>query len=331
MKSQAALEMDREHAGERRAPSPFVRLAFAPSLPDLVVLGYIASVIVGLGLAPSSPERNFWLVFVIGVWGAYLAMVWFVRLFLDERIQRPGAVFALRSIYRLAPVATFFLIYINLRPILPIINPGNWDEELYRLDLRLFTVEPSMWIEQYSTRGVVEWFSFFYYSYFFFIASFIFCMIFSSRNDMRLASFATGALLVFGTGQFIYTLVPGLGPYAHLAHEYAGPIQGGTFFQLIVNAVDAAGPLRDIFPSIHTAMPVFLSLFMWRHYRWIAPVTTFFTLNIMVATVMLRWHYLIDVIAGVSLAVFAFWLAPRLVEGYQSRRTAVGVGDLRRW
>ena len=39
MKSQAALEMDRDRdqVGERRAPSPFVRLAFAPSLPDLVV------------------------------------------------------------------------------------------------------------------------------------------------------------------------------------------------------------------------------------------------------------------------------------------------------
>jgi membrane-associated phospholipid phosphatase len=222
-------------------------------------------------------------------------------------------------------------MYLNLRPILPIINSSSYDEALYQLDVRLFTVEPTLAVEAWSSPRVVEWFSFFYYSYFYFISSFIFVMMFTSRNDHRLATFATGALLVVTTGQFVYTLVPGLGPYAHLAHEYRAPLQGGTFYQLVVNAVSAAGPLRDIFPSIHTALPTFLTLFAWRHYRRYAPIATFFTVNIILATIVLRWHYLVDVFAGLILAATAFWLAPRLVESYQHRREVIGLGALRRW
>jgi predicted signal transduction protein with EAL and GGDEF domain len=52
----------------------------------------------------------------------------------------------------------------------------------------------------------------------------------------------------------------------------------------------------------------------------------FFALNIVVATMFLRWHYVIDVIAGLLLAVFSHTLAVRLSEREHTRREALGLG-----
>jgi membrane-associated phospholipid phosphatase len=68
---------------------------------------------------------------------------------------------------------------------------------------------------------------------------------------------------------------------------------------------------------------VFLSLFSYRHrdrlpfkYTW--PFVTFFSANIVIATMFLRWHYLVDVIAGMALSVGGFLLATAI-----SRREAL--------
>jgi membrane-associated phospholipid phosphatase len=59
---------------------------------------------------------------------------------------------------------------------------------------------------------------------------------------------------------------------------------------------------------------VFTSLFSFRHrdkwpfkYTW--PFVAFFSANIVIATMFLRWHYLIDVLAGIALSAGAFFLA----------------------
>ena len=41
-------------------------------------------------------------------------------------------------------------------------------------------------------------------------------------------------------------------------------------------------------------------------------MTSFFAFNIVCSTIVLRWHYAVDVIAGLALASFAAWCAPRL-------------------
>jgi hypothetical protein len=232
--------------------------------------------------------------------------------------------------YHLLPVVALLSVYFNLRGILPIINSTTYDDFLYNMDLTVLGFEPTVWVERFSSRGVVEYFAFFYYSYFFFVSAFIFVTIFSSSNERRMAHFGTGIMLVVAIGHVIYTFVPGYGPYAFLAHEYQRPLAGGPFYNLVLEAVNGAGALRDIFPSLHTALPTFCTLFAWKHHRRVAPIATFFTVNIILATIVLRWHYAADICAGLVLGSTAFLLAPRLVELYQSRREALGLA-LRRW
>jgi hypothetical protein len=50
--------------------------------------------------------------------------------------------------------------------------------------------------------------------------------------------------------------------------------------------------------------------------------------NIIIATMFLRWHYLIDVIAGFSIAVGAVLVSRPIVRWELARRKREGLGDL---
>jgi membrane-associated phospholipid phosphatase len=88
--------------------------------------------------------------------------------------------------------------------------------------------------------------------------------------------------------------------------------------------VASAGAPGDIFPSLHTAVPLFLTLYAFRHrhrlpFRFTWPVMAFFSSQIIVATMFLRWHYLADIFAGTFLAMVATLLMTP-IAAWEARR-----------
>jgi membrane-associated phospholipid phosphatase len=61
-------------------------------------------------------------------------------------------------------------------------------------------------------------------------------------------------------------------------------------------------------------------------YTW--PIVAFFTANIVIATMFLRWHYVIDVLAGMLLATIAHLLSAHAAEREPQRRQAHGLMPL---
>jgi membrane-associated phospholipid phosphatase len=58
------------------------------------------------------------------------------------------------------------------------------------------------------------------------------------------------------------------------------------------------------------------------------PVTAFFTSQIILATMFLRWHYLLDVVAGLTLATVAFLVSRALVPAEARARVGQGSGPV---
>jgi len=91
--------------------------------------------------------------------------------------------------------------------------------------------------------------------------------------------------------------------------------------------------MKDIFPSLHTATPLWFTFFALhqmrrdRRWRWPALVTAFFSANIIFSTMLLRWHYGIDVVAGFCLAIVAGLAAPRLAAMEEAWRRSAGLDD----
>jgi membrane-associated phospholipid phosphatase len=123
----------------------------------------------------------------------------------------------------------------------------------------------------------------------------------------QFAEFSLGFMGVYIIAHVVYMLVPGYGPFRFLAESYTHPIPVGFWYQRVLEAVNGAGAQKDIFPSLHTAGPTFCFLFALRHrrkapFKYVWPITGFFATNIVIATMFLRWHYLIDIVAGLSIA-----------------------------
>ena len=236
--------------------------------------------------------------------------------------------FASATVYRLTVWLTVFLSYFQLRHILPAVSERAVDGDLLAFDLRVFHVEPSLAWDRFVTPVTTEWFAFFYFGYFFLLSAHVLGIMLAAKSSFRLAHFAMGIFLLFCTGHLIYMMVPGYGPYRFLAGEFHHELTGGPFWRAVQATVSAGGAQKDIFPSLHTACPTYFALFSYRHrnvlpykYSWMA--VGFCALQIICATMFLRWHYLIDIVAGVTLAVFACTVGELLVVKDAQRRARV--------
>jgi hypothetical protein len=244
-------------------------------------------------------------------------------------ILKPGS-FGNAMVYRLTVWLTVFLSYFQLRHILPAVSERAIDRDLYSFDLRVFHVEPSMAWDRFVTPITTEWFAFFYFGYFFLLSAHVLGIMLASKSAFRLAHFAMGIFLLFCTGHLVYMLVPGYGPYRFLAGEFHHELSGGPFWHAVQATVSAGGAQKDIFPSLHTACPTYFALFSYRHrkvlpYKYTWMVVGFCALQIICATMFLRWHYLIDIVAGITLAVFACTVGELLVVRDGERRARVAL------
>ena len=129
-------------------------------------------------------------------------------------------------------------------------------------------------------------------------------------------------MLVVAIGHFLYTLVPGAGPVATLAFDQ--PLQGGFWWRQVEVTVATAGAQLDIFPSLHTAWPAYFTLHAFakrrtQPFRWLWPILAFISINVIIATMFLRWHWFIDVAAGLLLAFAARGIAVAIAEREETR------------
>jgi membrane-associated phospholipid phosphatase len=228
----------------------------------------------------------------------------------------------LRSlVYRLGLFTPVVVSYFEMRTLLPALQPVLLDSQLLSIDNAIFVLTPAVWLQRINSVPYVEWFSFFYYSYFYILTVILVPSLFLDRGR-RLQELMIGAMAVACIGHVGYTLVLGLGPYATLAFDE--PVNGGFWWGAVRYAVDGAGAMMDIFPSLHTAYPTFFALFAFGNrdrapYKYAWPVLAFFAANIIVATMLLRWHYGIDVIFGLMLAITARSMSVWVAEREQDR------------
>jgi hypothetical protein len=254
-----------------------------------------------------------------------------------SQVQAPAWRLGSDVLYRVGLIGTVVGSFLQLHVILPAVSERLVDGSIYAIDLALFGFEPAMSWDRFVTPQTTEWFSFFYYSYFFILCAYLLPMAAFERRLRILTELSVGLLFVVCVGHALYLAVPGLGPHAYLRGQFSHELSGGFWWPTVKSAVDSVagggGSRTDIFPSLHTACPTFLTLFSFRNrahrpYRYVWPVTGFFTSQIILATMFLRWHYLLDVIAGLALATVAFLVSRALVPQEARARVELGAGPV---
>lgn len=298
----AALRADARSAG----PS-LKRWLLSISINDWIVLAYLLTLDVAIIMSDNAGAARDQAIFEMSTLLAFFVGIVVVLIrggVLDHPLLTPFA-------FRLGHYGGIQLTYFFMRGFLPVVNPGSLDRELHDLGLRAFGVEPALFFERWVTPATTEWFAFFYYGYFFVLGLHVLPIIFLCRNARILSEFALGLLIVLSVGQSLYLVVPGYGPAAGLPQLFSVDLPSGVWWNLVNQIVATAGAQKDIFPSIHTAAPTFILLFSFHNrahlpYRFTWPMVAFFVFNIIIATMFLRWHWLVDIVAGLALALFAY-------------------------
>ncbi|MCC6646092.1 MAG: phosphatase PAP2 family protein [Polyangiaceae bacterium] len=293
---------------------------------DWILLAYTAFAML-MTAAGSGPAYRSALLTTVGLFAFACAGV------LSVRAGWLGAGRLAGIVYRVTMWNVVMLAYITMRDVLTTAAPQSYDEHLHRLDVLLVGVEPTLLLDRIVSPFLTEWASFFYFDYFLLLSAYVLPLLFVERRARVLAEFAFALMPMTCLVHTLYLLVPGYGPYKHLADLYVNPLPHGMFYDLVITTVTNAGAQKDIFPSLHTAAPTLLALMSFRHrarapFKYVWPVTAFFAVNIIFATLYLRWHYLVDVLAGLALAITFSRLAPRVVDWEEARRRRGGLGPL---
>ena len=301
------------------------RLLAEPSFLDWCLLSYLSFEIASIFLGRHGPARDHFLGYLGALWVAYLSLVVAYRAFAPALANK-----IVDRLYRAAPLVTTCMVYFRLKDVFPIVNPHEFDAPLHAIDKAIFGTDLSVWVEPYLTRGIVDWFATWYWLYFPMVLTGVVWAIVFSRDPERRARFAVGTILCFLIGHTVYTFVPGLGPWHHLADQYRAVQDGGWFFHANWRTY-RTGAGHDIFPSLHTAVSTWYSIFLvrerktWRPARWLAPIVVFITINVVLATLVLRWHYFVDLVAGATLAVTCDLVSRRIMPRYEALRARLGV------
>jgi hypothetical protein len=286
---------------------------------DWIVLAYTIGLNVAVALGPPGPVRDHSMLRVGTMLCLLVAMLAYVRFG-----RARGWAGALS--YRLIVYGTVQVSYFFFRELLPLINPNSLDTELHEIGVTLFGAEPALTLDRVVNPATTEWFAFFYFGYFFVLATYVLPILFLAKEPRTLGEFTFGMLFMFCVGHTLYMIVPGYGPYRAVASEFQNALPDGLWLDVVMETVAEGGALKDIFPSLHTAAPTFIALFSFRHrhlppFRYSWPIVTFFSANIIVATMFLRWHWIVDVVAGLALATSAQVLSA-LVTNYELERRA---------
>ncbi|MCZ6807465.1 MAG: phosphatase PAP2 family protein [Deltaproteobacteria bacterium] len=293
------LELTRSVAERARSVAGVTAQNLA--IQDAIALTFHAYIFLRISIAPDSPDATAARRMVLALLVVTASAMVLTR---GEVIQNQRA----RALtYRLGLFVPMVFSYFEMRLLLPALQLEAMDYRLYAIDLWLLGTTPSVWMEAWNTKPIVEWLSFFYYGYFLVLIVMLIPALFLEKGR-RLQELMAGALLIVATGYFLYTIVPGAGPFATLAFDE--PLHGSFWWNQVQITVATAGAQLDIFPSLHTAFPAYFALYACGHrherpFNWAWPILAFVAFNIIMATMFLRWHWFIDVAIGLLLAFAA--------------------------
>lgn len=202
------------------------------------------------------------------------------------------------------PVACVLFIFDSLGWIVHYVNPEDVDFLLIRLDYLIFKVHPTVLLERITSPLLTDILQLAYTSYYFIPLIFGISLL---RENQREKFDRTLFLILFCfyLSYLGYILMPAIGPRFTIDHlqtiELHGLFIAGPI-QKLLNQLE--GIKRDAFPSGHTAIALVILYLSFQFEKRLFYVFLPMVSALVFSTVYCRYHYVVDVIAGIGLAIF---------------------------
>ena len=228
---------------------------------------------------------------------------------------------------QLYPIPLYLGFYHETGMLNQMFGPGYWDVHFLKAERWLFGMQPGLELMQrFPSRWLAEVLYAAYFSYYLMIVGMGVALLL--RNRREFAHFISVVSLVFYVCYTIYIFAPVIGPRivdlglldVRLAPEVMpatnldppASVQRAIFFRFmgwIYEHFEAPGAA---FPSSHVAVAICTLYFSFRYLRSVRWAHLIVVAVLCVATVYGRYHYVVDVVAGIltaaALIPLANWL-----------------------
>jgi membrane-associated phospholipid phosphatase len=209
--------------------------------------------------------------------------------------NKPGFV---NNSKRFSVIVIITINFSQLHYLVHTIHPTDFDSILINIDHHFFGVHPTIWMERFTFPALTEILQI-VYSTFYFLPIFLGIILYKKGNTEEFDFLVFLIIFGFYLSYIGYFLVPAIGPRFTLDNLQNFPLKGVWIterIQILLNTLE--NTQRDAFPSGHTALTL-VTLYLARKYHqkyfmFMIPVTVMMIFS----TVYLRYHYVIDVVAG---------------------------------
>ncbi|MFM7544671.1 MAG: phosphatase PAP2 family protein [Ignavibacteria bacterium] len=236
------------------------------------------------------------------------------------------------NIHRYYHLPIIYVIFMQVFVHISVLNPHDYDQILAGWDRALFGMNPTEYIQQFAFPALTEFFQIAYVLFYF--HAFAQSIELNLRGLYEEAESVTRTI-VFGflLSYVMYVFMPAIGPRFSV-HDYASistDLPGLWLTDALRTIIDTGDGFRDktldpalqmhrnCMPSGHTMMTLMNMILAFRYRSKLRWVFLIMGISLIIATVYLRYHYVVDVLAGIILAFAALGLESWIYSFLQSR------------
>jgi membrane-associated phospholipid phosphatase len=240
-----------------------------------------------------------------------LSLFIFLILIADNSLKPKQAWFLVLHDWYVLPL--LIIIFFEHHWLIPLINPHDADNLLIAVDRFIFFGHhPTVLLEAITFPVLTQALQIIYATFYFLPLSLCFILY---RNKLWTDFHIVTSLILIGffTSYIGYFITPAIGPCHTLKHAQNIPLKGIFFFDAVRQALFfLEGITRDCCPRGHTLVSALTVLLARDYYRSFYPVTALWATGIIISTVYLRYHYVIDDIVGLAIAflIYRYFAGP---------------------
>jgi membrane-associated phospholipid phosphatase len=276
---------------------------------NLAALGVLVALTLLLWRRLADPGEN---LLRFALMGAFLA----IAVFLAQRVDRLPK--ALRVAVDFYPAAFIPFVYESLGVLIAAARGRPRDDLLIAADRALLGGDVTVLLQPFVRPGLAA-FLYVAYSTYYFLPLVLGGALWS-RDRPAARRFIFTLSVCFYVSYAGYFTIPAYGPRTALADRHTVPLNTHPVAHAIDRTINELEHTKlDAFPSGHTMITVAVLIVAWKRHRkvfWILlPVATLLILS----TMYCRYHYLVDVLAGIVLAFATVPLGDRLYARLTAR------------
>jgi hypothetical protein len=212
-------------------------------------------------------------------------------------------------------------IYASLHDMIRFFAAPDITQALHRWDIALFGVEPTVWAERFIHPALTDIFTVCYWS--FYILPPVLGLLLYLRDDYEaFRSTMVSVVLCLYLGYVGYVALPASAPRLIIPEAYTVPLQGYVALLDQTRAAVKAIPLtaHGAFPSLHCGVMLLSIILSWRFHRWYFWIQLPLGTGLVLGTVYLRHHWVVDIFAGFALALAMYGAGSRIETWWMRMR-----------